>query len=695
MKKTMSFMSYQETTRHFGHKILLAGLSEAGKTAVKRIFFLKHTTDDVSNLSATINYERMSVLVKDVPVSILDLGGQTIFIRKFLDDLSPFIFSNIKAFIFIIDVENKSTRNNAIQYFSACFERLKEFSSKAEIFVFLHKNDLVINSPNYASIHKQLKSRFQGKCSLPIRFFRTTIYRPETVDAAFGRVFEVAMPHLAWSDLVNEKTIGVVEEFYEQADFDIESVSTAPRKVGDQAILEKLETMITKERISSDSKPENLSPEASQDNLTAVKELNTKTSTTPSKQSAYDYYSEKMMPSNEEIEEMVKSIQDFVKFYGIDPEVATRIMNSGYSEVFEAAVTSGIKVSTVLEVILKYIPRLQSEGLKTEILTPNRLMEIFSGFLKNSFKGKDELFKCLVYTIENPTLSFPDIINKYFFRETSKRKVRKSKRKAEKIPHEVAKFKIPFKVEINEGIITVPGTNGFGFEINLVNENAVIIFFFQERSIGNSLIPTTLNVDEITFLLAYETNMISLGYFEGNMISLKISARIIHEVKRILVEDSSSPPMKKTKHLKGNQKNFLQLDIPYEIPISSVIPEASYFILPETEAIAFTIIKIPEGYLLKVIQHKTPIGQALLNDQTNVREIQRILMDKLQVPIWPHATVVLSSQIVHAGLEIIIRADKKIAQQRLDPIHVVKLSNKKDEKTSDKLLSYLEKLEKE
>ncbi|MHA1970197.1 MAG: ADP-ribosylation factor-like protein, partial [Candidatus Hodarchaeales archaeon] len=62
-----------------GHKILLSGLSEAGKTAVKRIFFLKHSTEDVTNLSATINYERMSVIINDVPVSIVDLGGQTYF----------------------------------------------------------------------------------------------------------------------------------------------------------------------------------------------------------------------------------------------------------------------------------------------------------------------------------------------------------------------------------------------------------------------------------------------------------------------------------------------------------------------------------------------------------------------------------------------------------------------------------------
>jgi hypothetical protein len=188
--------------------------------------------------------------------------------------------------------------------------------------------------------------------------------------------------------------------------------------------------------------------------------------------------------------------------------------------------------------------------------------------------------------------------------------------------------------------------------------------------------------------------MISLGYFEGDMVALKISARIIHEIKRILVEDSTISSTKEIKPLKGTLKNFLQLTIPFEVSVTNVIPEASYLVLPETEAIAFTIIKISEGYLLKLVQQKTPIGQVVLNDLTSVRDLRQILIDKLQVPIWPHAAIVLCSQFIHAGLELVIRADKKMIQQRLEPTPIVKLNNKEDEKTSEKLLSYLEKLKK-
>ena len=84
----------------------------------------------------------------------------------------------------------------------------------------------------------------------------------------------------------------------------------------------------------------------------------------------------------------------------------------------------------------------------------------------------------------------------------------------------------------------------------------------------------------------------------------------------------------------------------------------------------------------------------ILHDLTSVKDLRQILIDKLQVPIWPHAAIVLCSQFIHAGLELVIRADKKMIQQRLEPTPIVKLNNKEDEKTSERLLSYLEKLKK-
>ncbi|MFW9995301.1 MAG: ADP-ribosylation factor-like protein, partial [Candidatus Odinarchaeota archaeon] len=211
-----TWISESELASRLGYKILIAGLSEAGKTAVKRIFFMKQQTGDVDKLAATINYERMAVSIKGVPITIVDLGGQRVFIRRFLSKFSPFVFSNVQVFIFVIDVSEKSTRNNSIQYFTNCVEKLKQYSPEARIFVFLHKNDLVRALPNYESIHIQLKEQFQLESPKKIGFLRTTIYRPGSVIDAFGRIFELAMPEIANSDYVDGRTIGQIEEYAEK-----------------------------------------------------------------------------------------------------------------------------------------------------------------------------------------------------------------------------------------------------------------------------------------------------------------------------------------------------------------------------------------------------------------------------------------------------------------------------------------------
>ncbi len=209
------WISKDDLASRMGHKILIGGLSEAGKTAVKRIFFFKQKTTDVDRLAATIDYERMAISISDVRISIVDLGGQKVFIRRFLNKFSPFIFSSVHIFIFVIDVAARSTRNDAIKYFADCIERLQKYSPNAKYFVFLHKNDLVRQAPNYESVHAQLKEQFQLETQKKLLFFRTTIYDPKTVINAFGRIFEISVPEISGSEYVDGQIIGDIEEFAE------------------------------------------------------------------------------------------------------------------------------------------------------------------------------------------------------------------------------------------------------------------------------------------------------------------------------------------------------------------------------------------------------------------------------------------------------------------------------------------------
>ena len=107
---------------------------------------------------------------------------------------------------------NKETQNNAIQYFSACIEKLEKFSPDTEIFIFFHKEDLVRKAKDYESRRTQLMELFQLSCTKKLKFFRTTIYKPETIIDALGRIFELTIPEAANSEFVDGKTIGEIEE---------------------------------------------------------------------------------------------------------------------------------------------------------------------------------------------------------------------------------------------------------------------------------------------------------------------------------------------------------------------------------------------------------------------------------------------------------------------------------------------------
>lgn len=118
-------------------------------------------------------------------------------------------------------------QHEMIQYdFRDSIKQLMKYSPNTHYFVFLHKNDLTINRPNYHSILSQIKEQFQLECSEKVYFFRTSIYRPETVIDSFGRIIEIVLPNISKSEYVEGRKIEKVEEFAENIPKIQESIDT-------------------------------------------------------------------------------------------------------------------------------------------------------------------------------------------------------------------------------------------------------------------------------------------------------------------------------------------------------------------------------------------------------------------------------------------------------------------------------------
>ncbi len=746
------WVSDSEITQRLGYKILIAGLSEAGKTAVKRIFFLKKRTEEVSSLSATINYERLSLNVKDTPINIVDLGGQKIFLKRFLSGFSPFVFSSVKTFIYLIDVANKTTRNNSIQYFAACLEKLNTFSPEAEVFVFLHKNDLLRASPNYESIHSQLKEQFQLEYNpKSLRFFRTTIYKPETVIDAFGRIFELVMPSLSESEFVEGRKIGLIEEYADSSiilkkpeaaitsdqpvgSHTISIMQADKSKAGDPAILQRLQSLLStavtnKPQAEAKAFAENslnnkMTPEPVQNEnfiSEASKSSSTYQSSFPKQPETVTeeikVVSSESLTIEKELEN--KQIVHLIDYYRIEKAQAIDLMNSGYVDLFEMAARSGIPVPLVLNVILKYIPFVKNQKLKhISTLNKFRITELFNAYLKNLI-AEDEMVQCLVIATERPNLSIAQIAEGYLKDLREERKVKEKQKEkvkeeivlppAKEKPIEKASIDIPVISENIEGIITLPDTRDLGFRIELAGEEAVnvqlnfYIFTGQNKYelIGGSILSPNVTINELIYFMAYELSMLTLGIFEGGKASLDFAANIIHKA----IQSLKVKKLKSTKDLVTSPKEG-SMDIK-KIPLSEfkvpleVQVQGNYLLLPDSQGVAFTLEPKPNGnanYILSFLQRGHPIGNVEIDGSLSIEGISHLIKDRMQIPLETDGAFDFASRLIHASLQTFIQATAKQKKSWKDRIpkfipEQVDKKEKEVDETSEKLKHYLALLE--
>lgn len=622
-----NWVSESEITTKLGYKILISGLSEAGKTAVKRIFFLRQHTKDVDRLSATINYERMSISIKGTPITIVDLGGQKVFVKRFLSGFSPFIFSSVKIFIFLIDVANKTTRNNAIQYFTACYENLQKYSPNAKLFVFLHKNDLVRNSPNYESIHEQLKEQFQLECpTTELSFFRTTIYRPESVIDAFGRIFELTIPNLANSELVEGRTIGRIEE-YSKEDMtlrkpvkeEVKPVSMTRsllKTAGDPEILQKLHTLMQQaiqsqstDGISSENQvigEEEVIEEVYSKHLEELS-LGKEIVPTPGESS-----SQTISPTLFETSTPDDRINHLINFYNINLNQATRIVDLGYDYVFELSATSGIRIPIVLKVLLKYIPFLKSKGLKVDALYHDRILDIFAAYLEGGITETD-LIKFLIYAIERPMMPVKEIVNRYFIMPKKEMIISQDKMTSPVTKRKYASIQIPIKIQtkVSDGVISLPAIKDLGVMAEIIEFNSHLTFYTENKLINSSMVPTTIAIDEIMYLLTFEMNLQALGYFKDGLKSTVIAARIIYEILQKLRKDELSNTNKIE-----SVGNSIELVVLLDIQV-----EGDQFLLLDSDDTSFKIINTEQGVLIQFFKSNEAIFAITLDTLVNLPEL--------------------------------------------------------------------------
>ncbi|MHA2031633.1 MAG: hypothetical protein ACW99Q_19825 [Candidatus Kariarchaeaceae archaeon] len=543
---------------------------------------------------------------------------------------------------------------------------------------------------DYEFRHSELMKQFQIKCSKKLRFFRTSIYKPETIINAFGRIFELIIPEVANSEFVDGKTIGVIEESLmvetpiqkKQPEIVASSSigSITPKMAGNPEVLSQLQQLM-KNAVKTTS--DTVTTEKTYLNKAATEEsLTDQLIEVPERR---DTFTSQIKTSEKEGD---PTITHLVDYYRISSSEAFDLTKSGWSDIFETAVTSGVQVPLALDVLLKYVPFIrESQGdEKYRLITQSKLMELFSVILKGHIK-EENIVKCMVLATEKPNLTIEAIISKYLTPKgisIKKRIEEEKKTKESKLVH----LDVPVEAESSAGIILLPSTRGIGFKADLVDEglNVELTFHMQNPTggrelIGSSAVSASISTEELLYLLAYEMNMTNLGVFEDGVSSMFFAAKIIHEsIRQLKAQVLTSTTEVRTKAVRnelGYLTNTVNLIIPLEIEV-----EGDYFLIPDSEKVYFSLESAKKGFILSFLQRGFPIGQAHISETITQHQVQRLLKEAMLIPINSEGSIEFAGRIILAAIENFLEQGTFTDQKGV-------VLPQKDDETSKELLEYL------
>lgn len=206
------------STLQGNQKVVFLGLGHSGKSSIKSVVFEGKTPEDVKNYAATINYTRSTKGFLDSAFQIFDCGGQENFISVFVGDQAEFIFSDVLVLIWVVDVSNMDQVSTSKFYFDHALKRLNQYSPEAEVFVFFHKNDLIM--PNLRKqVLDTMEQYFVSPYDNKITYRATSIF-DQSIYLAIGEVIRTLMLKSTRAQTVSE----AIREFLKQ-NVELEGIS--------------------------------------------------------------------------------------------------------------------------------------------------------------------------------------------------------------------------------------------------------------------------------------------------------------------------------------------------------------------------------------------------------------------------------------------------------------------------------------
>jgi len=145
-----------------GKKVVIAGLDNAGKTALLKTIKKEVGFSELTGLKPTKGANRDELYLEDQELHILELGGQEEF-RKFYIEEPDRFFIGTDIILFLIDVQDDERYQEALEYLQSILRTLNYLQESSEFIILIHKCDPdVIKAPLFQEKMTYLKENIEN-----------------------------------------------------------------------------------------------------------------------------------------------------------------------------------------------------------------------------------------------------------------------------------------------------------------------------------------------------------------------------------------------------------------------------------------------------------------------------------------------------------------------------------------------------
>lgn len=203
------------------------GKSGAGKSSMRSIVFNNYVARDVRRLGATIDVEHSNIrFMGNLMLNLWDCGGQEKFMDAYVTSQHDrgmrggvggsggqreHVFSNVAVLIFVFDVENRDFAADVAKY-GAMVRALAENTPTAQVFVMLHKMDLVqlhLREKLFSERSSYIRNASEAFKS-SVRFYATSIW-DQSLYKAWTAVIYTLVPNATAIEQLLAKLATVID----------------------------------------------------------------------------------------------------------------------------------------------------------------------------------------------------------------------------------------------------------------------------------------------------------------------------------------------------------------------------------------------------------------------------------------------------------------------------------------------------